>query len=462
MDRSFQRIVWLMALLVFVLMLGAIWWGLTAFRQDWYEARIRTLVSSNTFDQHVRTATALAQPNNRPQGGYENPARTVLIGGRSIILTHPKYQLLTSVETIWAKLYETLRVLETDKDARVILVPLSQYYQKSFVANEEFFVAVEFDVEELNDNTVALFLNMLFFFPPPVIVLLIIAAWYQSNVTRKIVSLRNYVKDFSEHPYKIEFQHLPKGEKSIIAELYNDLIELRGQLQLSLLENRRLAHLGESVSKVNHDVRNMLASTLLHSEALERSFDSSHPQYNRLTVIQRSINHAVHMCNHILEYVRSEDTIEVLAEEIQLYTVGEDVIAELSAFAYGQTELHNNIEVDAKTFARRKDMHRVFSNLIRNSIESGAKKVTLEHKVESEEHIVDVVDDGPGLPQRAIEKLFVPFQGGVRAGGSGLGLPIAYELSSGMGANLRLLETSENGTRFRLRLPKAEEKLPTA
>ena len=66
---------------------------------------------------------------------------------------------------------------------------------------------------------------------------------------------------------------------------------------------------------------------------------------------------------------------------------------------------------------------------------------------------IAIRDDGPGLPTRAREKLFRPFGCSVRAGGTGLGLAIARELARNHGGDLSLVDSSENGTEFRLTLP---------
>jgi signal transduction histidine kinase len=65
-----------------------------------------------------------------------------------------------------------------------------------------------------------------------------------------------------------------------------------------------------------------------------------------------------------------------------------------------------------------------------------------------------VTDNGPGLPARARENLFSPFQGSVRSGGTGLGLPIAAELIGINGGSLTL-DPGEGGARFRIVLAEA-------
>jgi signal transduction histidine kinase len=70
--------------------------------------------------------------------------------------------------------------------------------------------------------------------------------------------------------------------------------------------------------------------------------------------------------------------------------------------------------------------------------------------------VVDVADDGPGLPAKALENLFQPFTGGARKGGAGLGLAIAHELTALQGGRLTLVSTSTAGTAFQVALRAAE------
>jgi signal transduction histidine kinase len=57
------------------------------------------------------------------------------------------------------------------------------------------------------------------------------------------------------------------------------------------------------------------------------------------------------------------------------------------------------------------------------------------------------------LAPKARDNLFVPFAGSTRAGGFGLGLPIARELLRAQGGDVTLLATSSQGTCFVVRLP---------
>jgi signal transduction histidine kinase len=80
--------------------------------------------------------------------------------------------------------------------------------------------------------------------------------------------------------------------------------------------------------------------------------------------------------------------------------------------------------------------------------------VTIGYTDGAEGLTISVCDNGPGLPPRARENLFVAFEGSARAGGTGLGLAIARELTEGNGGKLAYVP-QEIGTRFEVTLPAA-------
>ena len=67
--------------------------------------------------------------------------------------------------------------------------------------------------------------------------------------------------------------------------------------------------------------------------------------------------------------------------------------------------------------------------------------------------IIEIADNGPGLPERARAHLFEPFVGSRRAGGTGLGLPIAREIMRAHGGEISIARSDGDGTVIRLELP---------
>ena len=107
-------------------------------------------------------------------------------------------------------------------------------------------------------------------------------------------------------------------------------------------------------------------------------------------------------------------------------------------------------------------LFRAFSNLIRNPLDAGATEVTIRassgngaepSSVPAGLAEILIIDNGPGLPEKAIKNLFVPFAATGRKGGTGLGLAIARELILAHKGDLRLSATGPDGAVFCVTLP---------
>jgi signal transduction histidine kinase len=110
---------------------------------------------------------------------------------------------------------------------------------------------------------------------------------------------------------------------------------------------------------------------------------------------------------------------------------------------------------DLAVEADREQLHRVLMNLLRNAMEAGAQRITVNAEAQGGKTVIDIGDDGPGLPPKALANLFQPFAGSARPGGTGLGLAIAREVMRAHGGDIVLSESTAHGTLFRLSLPRA-------
>jgi signal transduction histidine kinase len=251
----------------------------------------------------------------------------------------------------------------------------------------------------------------------------------------------------------------PSASVTELREAELALRALQTELTHALKQKERLAQLGSAVSKISHDLRNILSSAQLFTDRIEASED---PLVVRLAPkLVNSITRAVHLCESTLAFGRAEEPGPTLTR-VPLQTIVDDVFGAEQLAARG-----NNINFQAEipdgmmVRADPEQLFRILSNLVRNARQavtaSGGAGDILVSAEESRSHWTVYVDDtGPGLPPKAQEHLFTPFQGGARKGGSGLGLAIAAELVRGHGGQLGLVSTGTKGTRFRISLPKGD------
>jgi signal transduction histidine kinase len=129
-----------------------------------------------------------------------------------------------------------------------------------------------------------------------------------------------------------------------------------------------------------------------------------------------------------------------------------DEAAETARPLRAALRLVNTVDVTILVHADRTQLFRVFANLLRNAAEAGARTVRITAQHNSPTLSLDIVDDGPGLPDAVQAELFRPFAGSLRRGGTGLGLAIARDLMVAHGGTIELIETGGGGTTFRLTL----------
>jgi signal transduction histidine kinase len=254
----------------------------------------------------------------------------------------------------------------------------------------------------------------------------------------------------------------PNSSVVELREAEESLASLQTQLTGALKQKERLAQLGGGVSKISHDLRNILTSAQLFTDRLENSED---PTVRRLAPkLVGSISRAVNLCESTLAFGRVDEPAPRLSR-LTLGDIVEDVLdGERLAETEAEISFSADIPVGMQVRADGEQLYRVLSNLVRNARQAIAAngqpgEINIRAGEDEEAWWIHVSDTGPGLPQKAREHLFEAFQGGARRGGSGLGLAIAAELVRGHGGRLELRHTDETGTAFAICLPKAEAAL---
>ncbi len=242
----------------------------------------------------------------------------------------------------------------------------------------------------------------------------------------------------------------PSTRSDEVGVVQRELANMQHGLRGALQQRARLAALGAGVTKINHDLRNILATARLVSDRLVKSED---PEVRRAApTLLDAIDRAVSLCAQTLNFT-SEGAPVVEPSRFDLRELISEVGTSLPAQVNGQAVCRNLLESRLEVAADREQLHRVLSNLAQNAVQAGATQVEVAARREDDRFVIDVVDNGPGLSPRARENLFRPFAGSSRPGGTGLGLAIARELMRAHGGEIRLERSTSEGTCFRLVLP---------
>jgi PAS domain S-box-containing protein len=240
----------------------------------------------------------------------------------------------------------------------------------------------------------------------------------------------------------------------IPAQVRASLVTLEGRTYvLAIIRDRReeqLAELGRSIRKLTHDLRNtMLASRLMGS----RLKSHEDPMVQRSAeLISRSVDRAVRMCEEALSAGTSTERAPQ-RERFPLDDVIDEIVAAISPTDVAGVALERHGSEGVNLDADFDQIFRIILNLVRNALAAGAQRIVIDAACEDGRTHIDIVDDGPGLPEGIRCELFSEKMGRTASQGTGLGLAIAWELASNHGGHIDLLRTGDDGTVFRLVLP---------
>lgn len=279
-----------------------------------------------------------------------------------------------------------------------------------------------------------------------------------------IIRISSNMDNFSKAPENASLIFSPtnRGDEIGIAE--KRLSSFQHDLQNTLRQKQRLADLGLAVSKINHDLRNILASAQLFSDRLSALPD---PTVQRFAPkLLRTIDRAVDYTKSVIDYGKALEA-PPSKRSLFLHSLVDDV-AELLGLENNQhLQWQNTVDADLTATADPEQLFRVLMNLCRNAQQAMVDADNLDRQMnlaieagkQDDLLLIRVRDNGPGIPEHVREKIFNAFQGSTKAGGTGLGLSIAFELVKAHGGNLEVEATGPEGTTFLLTIPDSEPAL---
>jgi len=242
----------------------------------------------------------------------------------------------------------------------------------------------------------------------------------------------------------------PGRRRDEIGVAERELVAMQAGLRAALGQKARLAALGGAVTRINHDLRNILATASIVSDRLAASDD---PQVQRnARALLAAIDQAAQLCSATLDFTREGPPNLALSRFPLAELIGEAGLA-VQAPDGAEAPVRCAVSESLALEADRSQLFRILANLAQNAVQAGARRVEISARQEPGVIRIRVADDGPGLAPRARDNLFQPFAGSTRPGGTGLGLAIVRELVRAHGGEIRLESSGAQGTVFVIELP---------
>jgi PAS domain S-box-containing protein len=257
------------------------------------------------------------------------------------------------------------------------------------------------------------------------------------------------------------FQQREQEAPSVTA-IFTDISDLK-QLQELHLRAERLEAVAALSASLAHEIRNPLASIRSSVEQLARSHYDSDDERVLAQLIVRESDRLTRLLNEFLDFSRVRatkvlpvDLHEIAAAAVRMVQEHPDCPPEAKLAVEGP---HTLLEADADL------LHRVLSNLVLNAVQAARGPVEVTVRISPVDprdlppasHLdfavkLEVVDNGPGIPEDIRERLFQPFVSG-RQGGSGLGLAIVQRAVEAHRGLVLVQSEPAEGTTFTIYLP---------
>ena len=276
--------------------------------------------------------------------------------------------------------------------------------------------------------------------------------------------LTNNIVAFGERPHDNARIVAPSGRGDEIGRAEGALATMQASLVHELGQRKRLAELGMAVARINHDLRNMLATAQLISDRLATIAD---PLAQRLAPqLVATLDRAIQFCQSTLAYGSGRET-PVARRRFDLRSLVIQIVETAEATGSASVRFAVEIPPQFEVFADPDHMLRVMENLVRNAshaLDAHGAVVGRPRAIRfaairttNGSALIEVSDTGPGFSTEHAPKIFEPFALSTREGGTGLGLAIVSDLVSRNGGTIILADTDREafycGARFLITLP---------
>lgn len=236
--------------------------------------------------------------------------------------------------------------------------------------------------------------------------------------------------------------------------------ELATEIARNAAEQGRRAGAEELITVLAHDLRNFIAPINMRLNVLRMRAeqDKREDELRDLEILGRSIDRLGELITDILDVSRIDQGVfQIRPRRIELSGLVHEIVATFESAQHSiklTVQQGDDIQVSGDPVRLRQCLENLVANAIQKSPATGTINIFVRQRMEEKERmaVVEVIDEGPGIPAEQMERIFDRFYT-ARHGGLGLGLYLAKRIAAVHGGDLKADSQPGRGARFTLSLP---------
>ena len=284
-----------------------------------------------------------------------------------------------------------------------------------------------------------------------------IALFITNRITHSFTLIGEKMRDINLQRINQEIQWKRRDEIGELVKEYNKMVHKLDQSAEALAKSEREGAWRQMARQVAHEIKNPLTPMKLSIQYLQKAIDNNSPNVKEMTgnvarTLVEQIDHLSKIASDFSQFAnignpRKEmfDLHDLLYSLTSLYKSTENVI-----FKW------NPIPQRVMLFADKTQLNRLFTNLLQNAIEAPENKMTriveLDESLEGDFIIVNIRDNGGGIPANMQEKIFAP-NFTTKSSGTGLGLAMSKSIAEQALGDIWFETVEGEGTVFHVKLP---------
>lgn len=278
------------------------------------------------------------------------------------------------------------------------------------------------------------------------------------DILRSSIRIKNWetelrAKDGRTIPANISITllHNDRGVPIGTLGIVRDVSEVRA-LQRKLLENQRLAAIGELATHIAHEIRNPLSSVKMNLKILSRLAKLDRDADLHMRIALEEVDHLEQILHEIFEFLGPHTPRR---DPIDMKKLLEEAV-ELCRHDLESKRVPVQIEVDSRiprVYGDNVRLRQSLVNLLLNSAQASTEgPVELSASLQDHDVVLEVRDRGTGIDPEILAQVFEPFFT-TRSDGTGLGLAITRKIVENHGGTISIRPRPGGGTTVTLRLP---------